>query len=143
MRAHVLALVFLPRARHDDSFAAMSISLRHQPLLTLPRDGCRETMSVVSVSIIGRSNEPLYVREFREDEAPTENDIFGISLDDNASPDAGVCSVRQQCILQEGLERLEHIDIPGFFWRTAGAVGSDAHFVGCLFPIEDLRVYGE
>lgn len=120
----------------------MSISLRHQPLLTLPRDGCREQMTVVSVAIVGRSNEPLYVREFRDYE-PSCHDLFGIVNDSSeASLPTTDCSARHEFILKEGLERLEHIDVPGFFWRTAGATGTDAHFVGCLFPIEDLRVYG-
>lgn len=145
VRAHV-CLFFAARRicdDDDDGSKEMSISLRHQPLLSLPRDGCKETMSAVSIAIVGRSNEPLYVREFTADEAPSEKDLFGISLDGNASSDANDCSVRQQFILKEGMERLEHIDIPGFFWRASGATGNDANFVGCLFPIEDLRVYGK
>ena len=121
----------------------MSISLRHQPLLSLPREGCRAQMNVVSIAIVGRSNEPLYVREFRDDEPrPHDGDLFGIVETAEASSPTADCSVRQQFILKEGLERLEHVDVPGFFWRTADATGTEAHFVGCLFPIEDLRVYG-
>jgi len=100
-------------------------------------------MSVVSLAIINRENEPLYVREFEDDESSVENDIFGTLQANNASAEAAPCSIRQQFILKEALERLEHVDAPGFFWRTAGATGSDAKFVGLLFPIEDLRVYGK
>ena len=102
-------------------------------------------MSVVSVTIVGRNNEPLYVREFGADEALSETDIFCISQKAaSASSSAHHCSTRQQFILKEALERLEHLDIPGFFWRSASATGTDGKFfVGLLFPVEDLRVYGK
>ena len=99
-------------------------------------------MSVVSLAIINRENEPLYVREFGESESALQTDIFGLGPADSASSFAGECSIRQQFILQEGLERLVHVDGPGFFWRAAGATGNDAKFVGLLFPSEEFRVYG-
>jgi hypothetical protein len=100
-------------------------------------------MSVVSVAIIGRNNEPLFLREFGEAGPLSENDNFGISQADNASSSDDHCSIRQQFILKEALERLDYLDIPGFFWRTASATGTDGKcFVGMLFPVEDLRVYG-
>lgn len=101
-------------------------------------------MSVISLAIISRENEPLYVREFGEGESAMETEIFGLDpAAVNASSFAGECSIRQRFILKEGLERLEHVDGPGFHWRAAGTTGNDAKFVGLLLPIEDLRVYGK
>jgi len=100
-------------------------------------------MSVVSVAIINRDNCPLYVREFGDGGTSFPNDYFGQSETDDAPTKDARCSIRQQFILMEALERLNHVDAPGFYWRTAGATGTDANFVGLMFPIEDLRVYGK
>lgn len=97
-------------------------------------------MSIVSLAIVNRENQPLYVREFGDIDSSVERVVFGLEQS-LAAPSK--CSIRQQFILKEALERLEHVDVPGFFWRAPNTTGNDAKFVGLLFPIEDLRCYGE
>lgn len=118
-------------------------------------------MSAVSIAIVGRDEKPLYLREFPNkywnddmDPLSTEAELFGLSLSDREGeeeiseniPEKGNfgCSLRQQFILHSAIDRFTQLagPPPGFNWRTAGAMGSDAMFVGLLFPIEDYRVYG-
>lgn len=104
-------------------------------------------MSIVSLAIIGKNNEPLYLRQLVNDE-PSENDLFGlpaISQDDRVcvSDNTTTCSIRHQFILNEALERLKVHEESGFAWRASGATGSGAMFVGLLYPIEEMRVYGQ
>lgn len=62
----------------------------------------------------------------------------------NDGDDILECSLKQQFILQTGLDRFVHLagPPPGYHWRDAGATGTDACFVGLLCPVEDFRVYG-
>jgi hypothetical protein len=57
------------------------------------------------------------------------------------------CFAGKQCaqfIVHAALDRFEEITGPasGSRWRTPGASGSDAMWVGLLSPVEDMRVYG-
>jgi hypothetical protein len=102
-------------------------------------------MSIVSLAIIGKNNEPLYLRQFANDEL-SENDLFclpPVSQGDRVSDNAATCSIRHQFILNEALERLKVHEKSCFAWRASGATGSGAMFVGLLYPIEDMRVYGQ
>jgi trafficking protein particle complex subunit 2 len=119
-------------------------------------------MAAISLAIVGKNNEPLYLREFQDenghgDEIPYES-LFGLtslSPTSSSQPDANApssstspmvdCSLRQQFILHAALDRLEHLagPPPGYGWRVkSGATGTDGMFVGLLAPIEELRVYG-
>lgn len=101
-------------------------------------------MSVVSLAIVGKNNEPLYLREFTDEPYLSETDLFGLALPSSEAPsNAPACSIRQQFILCEALERLNVHDASGFAWRASGASGADAKFVGFLTLVEDLRVYGK
>jgi hypothetical protein len=120
-------------------------------------------MTAISLAIVGKSSEPLYIKQFfdegssneadllSEEElfglaAPTENNNEESSLSNaslsNKHPD---CSLRQQFILHAALDRFEQLDgpPPGYAWRVPGVSGADAMFVGLLCPVEDMRVYGE
>jgi hypothetical protein len=121
-------------------------------------------MAAISLAIVGKNNEPLYLREFQDaqnsmnDDVPYET-LFGLSPSLNSSssqPDEKPpsspatsppveCSVRQQFILHAALDRLEQLagPPPGYGWRVkSGATGMDGMFVGLLAPMEELRVYG-
>jgi hypothetical protein len=103
-------------------------------------------MSIVSLAIVGKNNEPLYVRQFEDESSADEKDVFGfpsVSQGDRVSDNATSCSIRHQFILHEALERLKIHEESGFAWRASGATGSEAMFVGLLSPIEDMRVYGQ
>jgi Sedlin, N-terminal conserved region len=114
-------------------------------------------MAAVSLAIIGKDSEPLYIREFfnerstHHDSIKSEEDLFGLpptegSTQDEADLSKSVhCSLRQQFILHASLDRFEQLagPTPGYAWRSQGVSGSDAMFVGLLCPIEDLRVYGK
>jgi hypothetical protein len=112
-------------------------------------------MAALSLAILGKTSEPLYLREFCSENhevssASEEELLFGLQLSSSSSPSAedDVCSVRQQFILHAALDRFDQMILgtgnqqqqP---WRKSGAVGTDAMFVGLLCPVEDLRVYGE
>lgn len=122
------------------------------------------TMTAISLAIVGKSSEPLYIKQFFEEgsssnkadllseeelfglPAPTENNnessLSNASSSTNKHPD---CSLRQQFILHAALDRFEQLDgpPPGYAWRSPGVSGADAMFVGLLCPVEDMRVYGE
>lgn len=121
-------------------------------------------MAAISLAIVGKNNEPLYVREFLDEncqsgEIPYES-LFGLTPmapsspssppDENtpsssSSSPSAECSLRQQFILHAALDRLEQLagPPPGYGWRVkSGATGTDGMFVGLLAPVEELRVYG-
>ena len=128
-------------------------------------------MSALSIAIIGKNQEPLYLREFREPSSSSHKDpvnefsdeeLFGLTtslatqltlphstvkdehvVDENDCK--GRCSIRQQFILHASLDRFEQLagPPPGYAWRKAGVVGNDAMWVGLLCPVDDLRVYGK
>jgi len=116
-------------------------------------------MAAVSLAILGKDNDPLYVREFSsggnsDDCLDDEGALFGFaataSSESSASPSqpqatpAFDCSLHQQFILHAALDRFEQLSgpPPGFAWRKPGVTSHDAMFVGLLCPVEDLRVYG-
>jgi hypothetical protein len=103
-------------------------------------------MSVISLAIIGKNDEPLYLRQFEDESPANEKDVFGFPpayQGDRVSDNATSCSIRHQFILHEALERLKVHEESGFAWRASGASGPDAMFVGLLYPIDDMRVYGQ
>ena len=104
-------------------------------------------MSAVSFAIIGKSNEPLYLKEFprqegKAEEVVSEEELFG--LPPPSTPRHVDCSLRQQFLLHDALDRFEQLagPQPGYAWRAPGVSGTDAMWVGLLCPVEDLRVYG-
>ena len=120
-------------------------------------------MSAISLAVIGKNNEPLYIKEFvdlenrcvAEQHLVSDEELFGLPRVDASSrkpqqqqqQHAAVhnyCSLRQQFILHAALDRFEHLSgpHPGFAWRAPGVSGTDAMWVGLLCPVEDMRVYG-
>mmetsp|Transcript_46886 Transcript_46886/g.114359 ORF Transcript_46886/g.114359 Transcript_46886/m.114359 type:complete len:215 (-) Transcript_46886:2159-2803(-) len=119
---------------------------------------------VTSIAILGKDNEPLYIREFiridntdvdgqqhQQDESELLFDLpstgSGTGIDsDTGSTDK--CSVRQQFIMYAALDRLDQLagPPPGYGWRnnnnSINKGGADGMFVGLLCPAEDQRVYG-
>jgi hypothetical protein len=104
-------------------------------------------MAAISLAIIGKNNEPLYLREFVDEEYGEmfdESVMFGMTptatKDDRSRSFS--CSIRQQFILHAALDRLEELagPPPGYGWRTRP--GADGMFVGLLCPVDELRVYG-
>ena len=127
-------------------------------------------MSAVSLAIIGKGNEPLYLREFGSEDEVADDDaaLFGLTSSSSSngtaadattqrSSDTG-CSLRQEFILHAALDRFVQLNgpPPGFAWRHHTAASaqhtpvpgmavnadSDPQFVGLLGPWEDLRLYG-
>lgn len=108
-------------------------------------------MTAVSLAIIGKNSEPLYLKEFFDENAPSasEEELFGLPPRENntASSDADKtagCSLRQQFLLHAALDRFEQLagPPPGCAWRTQGVSGTDAMWAGLLCPVEDMRIYG-
>jgi hypothetical protein len=108
-------------------------------------------MAARSLAIIGKNNEPLYIKEFRDESQPDdvpEEELFGLppAADGNGSSTGGWdCSIRHQFIFHAALDRYEQLagSVPGCGWRTFGVSGTDAMLLGLLCPVEDMRVYGE
>ena len=91
-------------------------------------------MSAVSLAIIGKGNEPLYLREFGSEEGldddaalfglsssgTTTNNTEGATANKNAGTSAITgCSLRQEFILHAALDRFVQLNgpPPGFAWR--------------------------
>lgn len=108
-------------------------------------------MAAISLSVIGKNDEPLYVRQFDEvlsADLMSEELLFGLqSIEPSKEAingDSTLCSARHQFVMHAALDRFEQLagPLPGYGWRKPGASGVDGMFVGLLCPIEDLRVYG-
>jgi len=114
-------------------------------------------MAAVSLAIVGRDDKPIYITEFPSkyhwkgvEDPIAEDELFGLSLSDGEEVPYGDddflnnCSLKQQFILHTALDRFVQVagPPPGFMWRNPGATGTDAMFVGLLFPVDDLRCYG-
>lgn len=103
-------------------------------------------MSAISLSVIGKNNEPVYVREFDDilsADLMSEESLFGLrSIDLKLNSGSNLCSTRHQFVMHAALDRLEQLagPPPGYGWRRPGASGVDGMFVS-LCPVEDLRVY--
>jgi hypothetical protein len=125
-------------------------------------------MSVISFAVIGKSRIPLYLQEFdgtsaldsisNEDNAA----LFGLSKTASELPRDGgtsskamdssktnknnmICSVQQQFILHDALDRLEQrvlLQQPPVEPVNPNATANDAMFLGLLCPVDDMRVYG-
>jgi hypothetical protein len=110
------------------------------------------TMTLISLAIVGKNNEPLFLKEFRDESSTqdiAEAELFGLTLSsgmgtDGFSSKAKECSLRQQFILHAALDRFDELagPPPGYGWRESGASGTDAMWVGLLCPVEEMRVYG-
>jgi hypothetical protein len=105
-------------------------------------------MATISLSIIGKNDEPLFIREFDENlstDSIFEELLFGLPApEERVSSSSITCSTRHQFIMHAALDRFEQLagPPPGFGWRKPGAIGVDGMFVGLLYPVEDMRVYG-
>jgi len=110
-------------------------------------------MVLISLCIVGKSNEPLFLREFSDDYSNREDileaELFGLTVSDRGVTDgfsskAKNCSLKQQFVLHAALDRFEELagPPPGFAWRESGSTGTNAMWVGLLCPMEDMRVYG-
>uniref|UniRef100_A0A6S8YH98 Trafficking protein particle complex subunit 2-like protein n=1 Tax=Ditylum brightwellii TaxID=49249 RepID=A0A6S8YH98_9STRA len=111
-------------------------------------------MALVSLAVVGKRNEPLYIREYTSESIvyPAGDGLAEIGLtleglmsidgdDMNVAPGTESCSLRHQFILHSALDRLEELTA-GNRWRAPGSVGSDAMWVGMLCPVDELKVYG-
>jgi hypothetical protein len=108
-------------------------------------------MAALAVAVVGKNNQPLYMKEFR-DPGPAEMSdacsLFGLSTTTEESSSSKLggfeCSSRSQFIVHAALDRFEQLGGKlGYEWRTPAAVtAADGMFVGLLAPIEEMRVYG-
>jgi hypothetical protein len=105
-------------------------------------------MAAISLSIIGKNNKPLFIREFDENlstDSIFEELLFGLPApEERVSSSCITCSTRHQFIMHAALDRFEQLagPPPGYGWRKPGETGVDGMFVGLLYPVEDMRVYG-
>ena len=109
-------------------------------------------MAALSLAIVGKQNEPLYLRDFEEVStfnAVSDEELFGLEMSTDRDTEEGGregCSTRQQFILHAALDRMDQLigNPPGYSWRSEDTKpGKDAMFMGLLCPAEDMRVYGE
>ena len=108
-------------------------------------------MSAVSLGIIGKGNEPLYLRDFSGATTVDDAALFGLTSDEDGgttssfSPTSTI-SLRQEFILHAALDRFVQVNgpPPGFAWRhnVTPTTTDDPQFVGLLGPWEDWLVYG-
>ena len=125
-------------------------------------------MSVLSLAVIGKNRQPIYVKEFRSDKSLTNTDddlqLFGISQSGSSQSTNDVpdenrisslnykdksqcdCSTRQQFILHDAMDYMEQwIESRNTTTTTPPQQQQNAHdamFAGLLCPIEDMSVYG-
>ena len=89
-------------------------------------------MSLVSIAFVNDDDELLYAKEF-----PSKR--YG-SIDFEVPQKD--CSLRQQFILQSGLETFHQIILGSSSWREPGTQGTDAMFLGLLSIEDEFRLYG-
>jgi Sedlin, N-terminal conserved region len=125
-------------------------------------------MAAAALAILGKSNEPLYVREFLDEGAgasrvsdeelfalprpPVPHDVGGVVARKDrpretttaTNEGGGVdCSIQLQFVLHAALDRFDELaGSSGYAWRAPGDTGTDAMFVGLLKPVDNFRVYG-
>jgi hypothetical protein len=115
-------------------------------------------MSAIALAIIGKNDKPIYMKEFANEDVEAimssvpEEALFGLLAVSEKEEDRSAsslmntsidCSLRQQFILHAALDRFEQLAGPhSCGWREPGVTGNAAMFVGLLYPIEDMRVYG-
>jgi len=107
-------------------------------------------MSVLSIAILGRDNEPLYLKEFSTPSNQAEfheEELFGLArmnTDQESLGNEPTCGLRQQFILHAAVDRFRQMagPPPGYAWRTTGVSGTDGMFLGLLCPVEEMRVFG-
>jgi trafficking protein particle complex subunit 2 len=101
-------------------------------------------MAAVSLAIVGKSNQPLYVREFVEEVGNISDEcvLFGLSPSPLPSSPNANCSLKQEFLLLSALDRFEELagPPPGYGWRDLP--GADGMFMGLLTPVNELRIYG-
>jgi trafficking protein particle complex subunit 2 len=103
-------------------------------------------MAAVSLAIVGKNNQPLYIREFVEEvgNTPDEFVLFGLSPAPLPLPSSSklTCSLKQEFLLLSALDRFEELagPPPGYGWRNQP--GADGMFMGLMAPVNELRVYG-
>ena len=90
-------------------------------------------MSLVSIAFVNVNDELLFAKEF-----PSKR--YGSIDFEEPEKD---CSLRQQFILQSGLETFHQILQKGSdTWRESGTQGTDAMFLGLLSIEDEFRLYG-
>jgi hypothetical protein len=113
-------------------------------------------MAALSIAIIGKNKEPLYMRDFKDesrsrstslqDDFIAEEELFGLpkAQDGGMTKSSFDCSIQHQFILHSALDRFDQLagPPPGLAWRKTGVSGNDAMFIGLLCPVEEMRVYG-
>lgn len=123
---------------------------------------------IVGLAIIGKNNEPLYLKEFcaSSSEVSSEAQLFGLATTATTTSAAAAdttdttttssstpvsrrpsCSLRLQFIFHSALDRLEQESgpPPGFAWRRKdnSITGTPAMFVGLLERQDEYSVYGK
>jgi len=130
-------------------------------------------MALVTLAVVGRDNEPLYIRDFvapnknvvsspkigdeEKQESEDQESVSRTSVDIEELEDDPFgffeyqskninesCSMTHQFVIHSALDRFEEITALsiGQRWRTPGATGTNAMWVGLLCPIDDMKIYG-
>ena len=116
-----------------------------------------DKMSLAALAVVSRQGTPLYLRDYANDTnlifdlhggQSGESDIFD---DDEIIPveemtlnqkEKWPCQLKYQFVLHSACQRLDDV-LRDNQWKTPGATGMDACWVGFLCLSDNLRAYGE
>lgn len=114
-------------------------------------------MSLAALAVVSRQGEPLYLRDYSKDSNP----IFSLSISQFGDGDSDIfgddimpvkemtpeqlkewpCQLKYQFALHSACQRLDDV-LRENQWKTPGATGMDACWVGLLCSSDNLRAYG-
>ncbi len=101
-------------------------------------------MAAVGIAIIGRNNEPLYVREFLAEHETENGDDYALLFGMKPLSKGNAQSASSKCwfALHAALDRLEQLTKTLDGKKKTLQGDKHKNFVGMLLPFEETRVYG-
>eukprot|EP01083_Nonionella_stella_P015382 43032_1 len=104
-------------------------------------------MSLITLAVVGKDNNPLYIRDFGSDsvyepapEQLTEQDPFGF-FESQASSLSESSSLKNQFIMHSALDRLEELTNDSSSTERSKA-GLNSMWIGLLGCFDEAKVYG-
>ena len=113
-------------------------------------------MSLTALAVVSRQGTPLYLRDYSNTNdlifnfsgSSNNDDLFDDEIFTNYEESTSKqlsewpCQLKYQFILNSACEKLEEV-LRGNQWRTPGATGMEANWVGLLCLSDNFRAYGE